>query len=57
MKFTNYSCSLFQQDSNEDIEDNMEHENAQMDIMDINSADEDDGHIVTVKEEYSEVLI
>lgn len=35
----------------------MEHENAQMNIMDINSADEDDGGIVTVKEEYPEVRI
>lgn len=39
--------------------ENMDQENTQtMEIMDINSADDDDiTDIVTVKEEYSEVLI
>jgi len=42
----------------ENIEDLDQENTASMEIMDINSADEDDcGGIVTVKEEYLEVCI
>lgn len=58
--YQNYIIS-FVQDMNEDevIDENMERENTQsMNIMDINSADDDDAAaIVTVKEEYQDVLI
>jgi len=58
--YQNYIMS-FIQDMNEDevINENVERENTQsMNIMDINSADDDDAAgIVTVKEEYQDVLV